>query len=402
MNKLYNKQIINILVFQIVILTIKNTIFCNYNAFIRLNGITNILIMGITLAALLITIAINHAKVYLVAFSGIMLSAVIAFCIGSFIVYPIIIQYSAIQSSLMDFAAYTFLAVLFLPAIHDPSYIINCFYKYTTVMFVACILSFYLFRLNGSRDINGLTYSMAYGKNAVFLCLIMLSRFFNTRKVVYMIEAAIVTLTIILIGSRYPLLYIFTYIIVEYLIRTKISVKKIVVCGLAVIAILTLPLWLNSVFNFLSAFLNSRGIRSRTLSYLLGGNIMSDSNRNAIHERLIQGINTSPIFGYGFGGSVIILNGEFAHGFVYDAFGTFGYGLGTVIVVSSFIYIISSFIKEYKTDTGEMMIVLMCAFFPTIFIQDDFWGAYKYWWLLIIAYVIRKNRRTKKYRWILR
>ena len=123
-------------------------------------------------------------------------------------------------------------------------------------------------------------------------------------------------------------------------------VKKVALISLAVLVTFVGEDVSEQLLFFIDAInLYFPGLYARTIVYLISGSISDDSGRDGIHDRLLDGVNEYPIFGYGAGGSSLLLNGELAHGFLFDTWGNFGYICGSIIIGISSYIIINKFVE---------------------------------------------------------
>ncbi len=387
MNSMKDRRLSKILVLQICLFTAKNMIFSNYNLIMSYNTIANILIIFIC-AALFgvcemkygLTLRINNRSI-------ILLSCVAIFWVLSIAFHPYLIRYGYIINDITEFVAYSTLAIIIIPNLSDKNELLDSFYKYSYFLFVAAMIAIVLFAINGNKDINGLRYSMAYGKNGVFPCVILLSKFKRDRKIYDLAMTIAILFGIISISSRFPLLYVAAYIIVSAIFSEQRSAWKLTIAILFGIIMSSFYLFQKEIVGFILAILNKylSGVSSRTLQMLLSGELILDSGRDVIHQRLLNEINKHAITGYGAGGAVLLLNGELAHGFLYDSWANFGYIFGTTIIAISILAIIRKYRTTKERNIKELMLILGCCFFPTISLQDGFWTAYKYWWLVALC-----------------
>lgn len=364
--------------------TAKNMLSINMTVLHRFTGIMNLAVYAVLLLMIVRLIVIQGYFFRINRTSLFILSGIVFFWVVSFVINRGIIRYSYIRGELKSFLVYALIGLIIFPLLNDPGIVLKYFYKYSYLMAGILFLGFVLFRLGGGLDENGFTYSMSYGNNAVMICLIFLSKFMKQRHPVDVIMAAFCGLCVFLIGSRFPLLYIAAFIAVRIFLSLQLSLRIIFA---AVTGSLLTACYVNlqSVLDILALLVSWIPIESRTLSMLQTGAIAYDSGRELIHQKLFQRINESPFLGYGAGGAIIALDGEAAHSFVYDCIGTFGWCFGLLFLMLTFIPILKACYKQHRTNTGELMLILACGFFPTIFIQTSLWGAYRFWWLAALA-----------------
>lgn len=380
----------NLLALQITMITSKNILCSNSLNLNKYNALFNIIIL-IYIFIKYFYINLKYRKIYINKLSMLILLTITLFWCVSYVIHPEILSYDYIVDDITSFIAYSLLALLIIPTLTDLDILKEALYKYVYIMFIATLIGFVLFYFNGGKDINGLDYSMSFGKNAVFPCIILMSKFKFYKKLYDLFFSFSIIIFMLLISSRFPLLYILIYVFLSLFLKLN-GMQKII--GIVLISFIGFVIVgynidiMDSIFSKLS-FINTD---SRTLKLLIGGNIADSSGRNYIHEKLISAISNSPIIGFGAGGSVLVLNGELAHGFLYDSLATFGFLCGGCFIYITFTWIFKTWKKTRNNRSGELIIVLSSCFFPTIMLQDSLFSAYRFWWLLAICInIFRRN-----------
>jgi|GEM_PF-6674606 len=391
-----DNDIKNALVATIALFTIKNSIFCNSDVLAGYNATANYLIIVISIFLYLRCLVHRKLKIRINLTSMFIGIIIICFIIFSHLVNPAAFKYDYVIDDITTFFSYSFLPLIFIPTCNNICGIKKLMFKWGYVMVFAAIVGFFLFRFNGYRDINGLTYSMSYGKNICLPCLIMILKFRDEKKFKDLFLAALIIVFIVMIGSRFPLLYIMSYILILY----WNDMNKISRVFFLIITVIVSFFMISDKFNFFINIIEKIPVfdsSSRTINLIKQGNELYDSARGEIHTMLIEKVNNSPIWGYGFGGGVYALSGESPHGFIYDCIGSLGYVFGTVFILVSFIFIIFTWWKNRNDDLGDIMLMFICLFFPTIALQDSIFSAYKFWWLIAFALYYKSKRRIETY-----
>lgn len=388
-----DKDIKRAVVATISLFTIKNSIFCNSNQLIKYNTYANFLIVVVIFLLYFRCVVNRKFRIKINLRSALINIMILCFILLTYLFNAGAYRYAYVIEDLTTFFSYSFFPLVFLPTCNNIEGIKKLMFKWGYAMSLAALMGFVLFYLNGSRDINGLTYSMSYGKNVCLPCLIMILKFRDERKWKDLLIAVSMIIFILLISSRFPLLYIMTYVLI--LFWNDLSKLARIICSMVTVSAAYFILadhyaLIVKIISALPGFSSS----SRTIAMLINGNVFNDSARSIIHDELIEKVNQSPIWGYGFGGGTYVLRGEATHGFIYDCFGSLGYVFGTALILISFLLIIITWWKNRDEQLGDIMLMFMCLFFPTITLQDSLFGAYRFWWL--VAFVLYyKSKRGK-------
>lgn len=377
-----------------VLLISKNLISDNLTIVGKLNGPINLLVYSVialyfsyTIGGMSKIFTINSKSVFIVV-------TVFLFCTIWIMVDPTRMGYNMIRDDLKNFILYSVPAILLISVMSNPGLILKYLYERATVLFVFLAVGFVLFFIGGGYNTAGVEYSMSYGNNAVLVCVLLLSKHNKTKKPMDLIFACLSLLAIIRIGSRFPILYIMTYITASIILKLKNTGRVFWAIVGSGIAVFVWKCW-DSIIDYVIRIASGLNIQGRTISYLKWGMLSFDNGRNLIHQHLIKRLSDSPAFGYGFGGAVVALEGEGAHSFILDCLGNFGYSLGVPFIIITFLGIFIAWYKQRREDVGELFLVLGCCFFPTINIQTSLWGGYRFWWMIALSisyYTYSKNK----------
>ena len=335
-----------------------------------------------------------HLKINIISFS--LCCAILIFILISYVFNMDAFGYDYVIDDLIMFFAYSFFPILLIPSFKDMDGLKELLFKWVYIMFAAAVVGFILFYLNGSRDINGNSYSMSYGKNIVFPCLIMILKFRDERKIKDLAYAIAMIIFMVLISSRFPLLYVLIYIFMLFWCDMNKIFRVMYFLCICVIGYLFLSDDLSLLVKLVE---NIPGIgnSSRTISMLRNGSIFFDSSRSVIHQQLLEKVEMSPVIGYGFGGGVFVLEGEASHGFVFDCLASLGFVFGIIFMFMSFSMIVYTWWKNRNDKFGDVILLFMCLFFPTITIQESLFNTYKFWWLIAFTIYYYKSKKKVKY-----
>lgn len=218
-------------------------------------------------------------------------------------------------------------------------------------MAIMGILYMYFF-LTGKLLLNEGFYSMSFGYSMLFPVLFLL----YTRKTVFAFVALILSIVILLLGSRGPLITIVLFVIFQKIFLSK---RKDKVYFLIIGAFL-----LFFLFPIFIEYVSLQNIESRTLNLLLSGETIShDSGRNLLYNIAIKKIVDNPFWGYGVFADRIYCGGIYCHNLFLELFIDFG----CVIPILIILFALLKFIHLYRhLDIEELQLVLLFSLLAII------------------------------------
>jgi hypothetical protein len=397
-NKNISDEISIALVLQVTLMLVKNMLVNSNSVFYVYNEKLNLILFVIIVFMYLRIFILYHKKIKLNMKSIMILLLITMFFLITLATNNNLLKYSYLISALGGFAVYSLPPLILLPMVHNTDTLLKYFYKTSYYAFVFATLSFVLFYTTSKTGVIS-DYSMSYGKAVMIPCLFLFSKAFSEKKIYDYVLAILCVIFIILVGSRYPLLCIVSFIAIQ-IIRHSKSTKKIFAAFALLASGSFLYAYMSHIATILFSFLVNLGLYSRTLRLIMGGIITSDSGRGQLHAQLIERINESPIIGYGFGGGYVALNDGLPHGLLLDIFANFGYLFGSI-----FIYLmITSIFKAYKYSKSnsfrELIVVFLCLFLPIATIGGGLWATDKLWWVIALCIFSSKqtfNRNIQNY-----
>ena len=184
----------------------------------------------------------------------------------------------------------------------------------------------------------------------------MLYCYFEKHSIVALIMAVIGILSILLCGSRNPLLAIVAYVVIKTVIKV-VSQKtpnreRWLYVGWSV-AIILFFLLFNTIIHVANYLITELGIYSRSIG-LLESDLLFDSGRISIHRNLIVALNQRPVLGLGIGGDMEIIDWA-AHNFYLSVLSTYGYPLGFLILT----LLAVMFVRAFRYSRGITREVLL-------------------------------------------
>jgi O-antigen ligase len=169
--------------------------------------------------------------------------------------------------------------------------------------------------------------------------------------------------------------------------------------GVVIVAGFVLIFWYSDILNLIMRLMEALGLSSRTLNYLIGGNISYDSGRGEIYDNLIKAINQSPLLGLGaFGGEVAV---GLSHSTYLDIFANFGYVFGSVFIVIIFCQIYKILSREKESSLGKIFLIFSTMVIVRGFFGGGFWSEKELWILFGIMinykkYSVEMNKIQQK------
>lgn len=337
----------------------------------------------------LVNIKIMNVRVFLFCI------VILLFWCSTYIISPEIFALKTISEELQNFIIYCLPAIIFLPMLKDCNALMNNFYKFRWLMLFCTVISVLQMLIRGQiqgTSNNYAVYNMAFGRALMLPTILFFSKWFFTWKFRELVCGIFCVISIFLFASRFPLLCVITYIFVKvWKMRENIKVRiTMMFGGVIIISVIffykKICVWLYNVLN--ATF----GINSRALLLIINGYFSYDSGRIDLFKQLIPKINESPIWGYGIGGSNIILNDSGAHSFILDVFATMGYCFGGIFLLISTIYIIQLCKRNKSYFNQEFIIICICMFLPICAIQTSMWDSRYYWYLIAMCFGRLRDR----------
>lgn len=394
-NKNLTGKISFLIVLQYSILIIKNLLVSSNLYLQSINNYINILII-IFLFLLFINLILKNIKnINFLYVQNFIIIGIIIFWLLSFFNNKILFSYSYVNAALRDFIAYSLPLLLFVPMLNKTDRLLEYFYKASYFMLMGVLFAVLFFLYNNFNNIDT-AYSMSFGRNAMFPAILLYSKSLTQGNKRDFILASLIVGTIIIYGSRFPLLCISFYLFIKILLSLNFY-KKLVIFFVSTPLLIITYLNITSLAKFALNVLGKFDIQSRTLYLLSSGMGGYSSGRGVIHQQLYTAINKSPIWGYGAGGGTIILDNGLSHGLVIDIFANFGYLIGGLILIISLSSIFYAFNKTYYNSDKELLIIIISNFLPISTIQLGLWTADKFWFAIALSLSILKfnYNRTK-------
>ncbi len=379
-SKLHHKDeiIVFTIVFQIAILACKNMVVTTLQIAHNFNTYLNTLIFVVMILLyircfLRINFRIQIGSLYIILASFI-------FFMMTYLFNNELLTYNYVISELRIFMVYCVPLIILVPLLHDTDKLLNVFYFASYFMSFVALISFVLilFGLETVRD-----YSMSYGKAAMIPSIFLFSKAFRENTVKDYVLAGMCTAAIFILGSRWPLLCVGSFIIYGFISKKYLNkMRRILSIMLLIIIFFFLATNHIKMLTGLNIFLNRHGVNSRTISMILNDKTIYDSGRSQIYQQLTSKLQESPLLGYGAFGGVVALDDELPHNFLLDVWANFGYVGGSVVLMYSAYMTLKYFWVNRGSAYSELIAVYACLIWPKITIGESFWSSDKYWMLM--------------------
>lgn len=377
-----NKLISFVVAFQVIAQGCKNILVQGFPFFYGINDMLNMVIMGgallMYLYALLSTrkLKVPSHSVRILCFVGLTYLFTYTLCPQN----AKFIQPTILRTLVACF--FTFLLVSKLTTFdYIQKYFTNGAYLITLsgVMYAGIITM-----IGHSTTSDWSAYSMTMSNVLLVSVLWQLNDFFENKRNLPLFASIIGMAVIFMYGSRNPFLAIVFFICIKILFnrdgnRSSSRFLKLLFISF-VLVVLTC---FKEILIFVSSTLESYGLGSRTLYYLLNADTEDiTTGRSDIHEKLWNVIFDNPLIGHGVAGDEVVIN-ELAHSMYLSIFITYGLVLGSIIIL----YLASMTIKGIRRTTGlnhSIVVLYVCLVFPRSFTGGDIWSNDYLWFMLAL------------------
>lgn len=224
---------------------------------------------------------------------------------------------------------------------------------YMSVLTACTGLVYAIMFLTGSLPMKETVYDMGLG----YALLLPALYFFWHKGTVSILTAIVLTIIIVLLGSRGPLVPIALFLVFQRFMLGSASEKFFLV--FAILAII-------ASFGIIINFMQDLGIESRTLYLLAEGAADSDSGRGDIYDMVLSKISENPILGYGVFADRVFVNGIYCHNLFLELFIDFGCFLPLIFMFAIVIYIVKLLKFLPLEELMFFSLLLMASIIPLL------------------------------------
>ncbi len=259
------------------------------------------------------------------------------------------------------------------------------------VSIIIIVLAFFLLLTIG-RNIS--KYSMGLSNSLVIPVLVLLLRYYYSRRLPLLILAVVGIIVIVMLGSRGSLLGIGSFTI-ALLLKGLANPAKRVRSFLLIVVVALAMIGYKQIIGYVVLLTDRLGIYSRTL-YLLANDIHHDSGRNNIYLSILQELRINPLAMHGIAGEYSVTNGAYAHNFILELLIDFGVVFGggsAIIILYNAFETIRTFVKE-QSSYCDSKLILMAASLPMLFVSGTIWSSVYLWaWLFLRAPAVQDKEK---------
>lgn len=195
------------------------------------------------------------------------------------------------------------------------------------------------------------------------------------------IAAAFLFICILTFGSRGALVVFLIYIIYDLIQKSNKNI--LVLVGLSIAFMSILPLF--------ESFLDSYGISSRTLSFLIGGNIAASEGRDDIYEAVCKVISDNLLTGVGIYGDRVVID-ELCHNILLELVLDFGIIMAMIVVIIAMTFLVRLYRCLDKVHKN-VLVKYFTAFVVPLFFSDSYLISINFGIFLAVIFLMHKNRR---------
>lgn len=387
-----NKIISFVVAFQVIAQGCKNILVQGFPFFYEINDMLNILIMGGSLVMYLYALFatrrlhIPMQTIGVLFFVGMTYLFTYMFC-------PQNAKY--IQPTILRTFVACFFTFLLVSKLSTFEYLCDYFTKGSFVITLSGVLYAGIISVIGhSTTSEWNTYSMPMSNMLLLSVLWQLNAYFDSKDKLGFIAAIIGSAIIFIYGSRNPFLAIVFFVSIKILFNSKRKSSSGAAIKLFFVSFVLIVLFFfKEILAFLGGALESFGLSSRTLYYLMNADTEDiTTGRAEIHDKLWDIVLNDPFLGFGVAGDEVVIQ-ELAHSMYLSIFVTYGMILGSLVIL----YLFFQTIKGIRRTSGlnhNIIIMYACLVFPRSFTGGDIWANDSLWFLM--ALIISSLQQRKR------
>lgn len=251
-----------------------------------------------------------------------------------------------------------------------------------------------------SSDLSVLRYDMVYSYLVLVPTVILLYKIYNKLKIIDIVLVGFGIFSIVVMGSRGPLLALIIFwivLIANIIVKDKNYIKKIIYSIIVFIVLFLGIFYFKDIIYFFDTLLCKLGISSRTINILLDQNADFSSGRATIFKITIEQIRKRPITGYGLAGDRVFLDGTYPHNIFLEILSQFGVIVGGFIIIVTVLYwTYGIFMNKDKTN-NDLAIIFFGVGLVQLFVSGSYLTSSNYWlFMAICVNSVHSNIRMKK------
>ena len=242
----------------------------------------------------------------------------------------------------------------------------------------------------------GFEYSMTLGYQMALGAILFLSFYFYENNLTYLVLSLICMVVVVVCGSRASVVGIVVFLALYYMWKREIGVKQLLMIFVAVAGVIVYksPKIVWALYKLFSAV----GLRSRTLYYIAGGDILATdrSRQRTIWPSMVIKMKEMSIFkGYGAYGDRYYLSDEFvyAHNIFLEVILSFGFIIGGALLIW-IIYQFARVILKNRDIYGLITIAWGSFSLGRLMFSSTIWEEMSFW--IFIAMLVNCAIRRKR------
>ena len=238
-------------------------------------------------------------------------------------------------------------SILCLSCLRDMKIVEDVLFLYSWII-VFMALFFVMRFLQGRVEFESYNMGLSY---ALLLPMVILYK--NGGMLSY-IGTFICFICILVFGSRGALIAGVLYILYDIVKKNKRNLFYIAIASFFVISM---------AISF-GDYLESLGISSRTLNFIIGGNLSAAEGRDDIYPKAIALIQENWFFGLGIYGDRVHMDGEYCHNVILEFLLDYGVIFGSLFLIVLFVFIIKVYIRQDSEHRNALLKYFIVLFLP--------------------------------------
>lgn len=286
------------------------------------------------------------------------------FFLINYIIYPYSRQFYNSVGMILALFFYLPISVFIIPNIRNMDDLFIISRKY--IFFITLQVFLISFFLQGEKVLNYMEFSYSF---LPFICLAICNCRDNK---FYMFLSIILFISMMNFGARAPILFSIFFVIcyLILILELKLTFKKLIF----IVIFICLILYINYNFNnFISFFMNSiENTNSRFLEKLISGDLFISRGRDSINLNIKNALENMNWNIYGLFGDRYAMNSlYYSHNIIYEILLSFGWVLGSSIII---IFCLSAILLFFKSNKKDRIILFFftVAFFLRYLISGSF------------------------------
>lgn len=365
----YDKKIATALAAEILLPAIKFCLLRPIPGFFQFNKYANIVLAVIMMILIIPTIKIIYNRSGRIAIASLLLLSI--FILLNIILFPENID--NIKNQVFDIYSISYICFVLSISLKDYDVFLKYLYKISPAVIIAGLFNVFAMSLVEGNVASYEQYDMSLSYYMLVPTITMLSMFYNKKNIKGIIFFLIGTSIIIARGSRGVLIGIGSFIIIYKLKNIKITKNSIykgsIFGSICLFILLNFKKIILSIITLLAKF----DIQSRTLEYLLIGDITNSSNRDIIAMEILKKISEKPIFGIG------LLGDLRSHNIILETILFYGIIIGSLLLLLLLIIIIKSLLYKENKILSILIIIFFSYAIPDSLLNLTIWGKDMFW-----------------------